>query len=110
MMPGLIAKGSVYLRIVSWSYLLQSVSQIYLCIMKNSGRAMKSTVFSFVSMAMNIFLNAILIFGLFGAPAYGIAGGCRRDRDIADGRAPARAGGEPEERYDPASSVRHVFP
>jgi putative MATE family efflux protein len=71
---GLIAKGSVYLRIVSWSYLLQSVSQIYLCIMKNSSRAMRSTVFSFVSMAMNIFLNAILIFGLFGAPAYGIAG------------------------------------
>ena len=70
----LIRSGSVYLRIVSWSYLCQAVSQIYLCIMKNSGRTLRSTVFSMVSMCLNIVLNAIFIFGLLGAPAYGIAG------------------------------------
>ena len=70
----LITEGAVYLRLVSWSYLCQAISQIYLCIMKNSGRTVKSMVFSIVSMSLNILLNAVLIFGLFGCPAYHIAG------------------------------------
>lgn len=70
----LIKLGAVYLRIVSWSYLLAGVSQIYLCIMRNSGRTFKSTVFGSVSMVLNILLNAILIFGLLGFPKLGIGG------------------------------------
>ena len=70
----LIALGAVYLRIVSWSYLLAGISQIYLCIMRNSGRTLKSTVFGSVSMVLNILLNGILIFGLFGFPKLGISG------------------------------------
>ena len=64
----LITLGAVYLRTVSWSYLFAGVSQIYLCIMKNSGRTGRSTVFGSVSMGMNILLNAIFIFGLLGVP------------------------------------------
>lgn len=70
----LIRLGSVYLRAVSPSYLFAGVSQIYLCIMRNSGRTLKSTVFGSVSMVLNILLNAVLIFGLFGFPKLGIQG------------------------------------
>ena len=70
----LIALGAVYLRIVSWSYLMAGISQIYLCIMRNSGRTLKSTVYGSVSMVLNILLNGILIFGLFGFPKLGISG------------------------------------
>lgn len=70
----LVALGVVYLRAVSWSYLLAGISQIYLCIMKNSGRTLKSTVYGSVSMVLNIGLNGILIFGLLGFPKMGILG------------------------------------
>lgn len=70
----LAALGAVYLRAVSWSYLLAGISQIYLCIMKNSGRTLRSTVYGSVSMVLNIVLNAILIFGLLGFPKMGILG------------------------------------
>lgn len=70
----LAALGAVYLRAVSWSYLLAGISQIYLCIMKNSGRTLKSTVYGSVSMVLNIGFNGILIFGLFGFPKMGILG------------------------------------
>lgn len=70
----LIEAGIPYLRIVGISYLFTSVSQMYLCIMKNIGKALLSTIISSTAMLVNILLNAILIFGLFGAPKMGIAG------------------------------------
>ncbi len=70
----LIAGGSVYLRIVAVSYLFTGISQIYLCILKNTGYAMKSMVIGSSSVAINIFLNAALIFGLLFFPKMGIAG------------------------------------
>ena len=70
----LIGLGIPYLRIVSFSYLLMGFSQIYLCIMKNSGRTLRSTVFSSTAMILNLILNAFLIFGLCGLPALGIQG------------------------------------
>ena len=72
--PVLVQYGSTYLRAVSLSYLLCGISQIYLCIMKNSGRAGKSSAISSAAVVINIVLNAILIFGLAGAPKLGIAG------------------------------------
>lgn len=70
----LIEKGVLYLRVVGISYLLTGASQIYLCIMKNSGHAAKSTVISSTAVVLNIVLNAVLIFGLLGFPKMGIAG------------------------------------
>ena len=70
----LIRAGIPYLRIVSVSYLFMGVSQIYLCIMKNAGKAVLSTVISSSAMILNIILNAVLIFGLLGFPKLGIAG------------------------------------
>lgn len=70
----LITLGVPYLRTVSWSYLLMGISQMYLCIMKNSGRTTRSTVYASTALVLNIILNAILIFGLFGLPGMGIIG------------------------------------
>lgn len=70
----LIELGIPYLRIVGWSYLFTGISQIYLCVMKNTGRSLKSTIYASVSVILNIFLNAVLIFGLFGCPKLEIEG------------------------------------
>ena len=60
----LVEKGAVYLRYVALSYFLLSISQIYLCIMKNCGKAGKSSLISCVSVVVNIVFNALLIFGI----------------------------------------------
>lgn len=70
----LITYGAQYLRIMSFSFPLVSVSQVYLCIMKNSGKTAKSTVIGSSAMILNILFNAVLIFGLLGLPTLGIAG------------------------------------
>ena len=70
----LIDNGAIYLRTVSASYFLTGISQIYLCVLKNSGKAFKSSIISSVSVISNIILNAVLIFGLSGFPGMGIAG------------------------------------
>ena len=72
--PVLIRGGSVYLRVIAVSYLLTGISQMYLCILKNSGRAGKSSMISATSVIINIIINAVLIYGLFGIPRMEIAG------------------------------------
>lgn len=72
--PALIEGGRIYLRTVSPAFLLTGISQVYLCILKNTGRAAKSSVISSVSVVVNIILNAVFIFGWFGLPEMGIAG------------------------------------
>lgn len=72
--PELITLGIPYLRIVSWSYLCMGISQIYLCTMKNSGRTLRSTIYSTTALFINMILNALLIFGLLGFPQLGIRG------------------------------------
>lgn len=70
----LIALGSQYLRAVSLSYFLMCVNQSYLCILRNSGRAIPASVIGSSTVVINIVLNAILIFGLLGLPSLGAVG------------------------------------
>lgn len=70
----LIELGAAYLRMVSPSYLLCAVSQIHLIVLKNTGAAADSSRISSSTVALNIILNAVLIFGLFGFPALGVRG------------------------------------
>lgn len=70
----LIQKGTLYLQIAGFSYVPTGISQIYFCIMKNSGKTLKSTVIGSSAMILNIFLNALLIFGLGNFPKLGIQG------------------------------------
>ena len=62
----LIQAGIPYFRIVSVSHLFMGFSQIYLCIMKNSGRTAKSTIYGLVAVVINIGFNqtAKQIFGV----------------------------------------------
>lgn len=68
------AQGALYLRAVSLSFLFSSVSQIYQAIMKSVERAKRAASVTLVTLALNIFLNAVFIYGLFGAPRLGILG------------------------------------
>ena len=70
----LISMGAEYLQVVGISYIMLSISQIYLCIMKNCGFAVKSSIISLVSVGINIFLNAMFIFGIGFFPSLGIKG------------------------------------
>lgn len=70
----LIALGIPYLQVVSWTYLCMGITQIYLCTMKNTGRTLKSTVYSTISVITNLVFNCLLIYGLFGFPKLGIKG------------------------------------
>lgn len=70
----LILRGAAYLQIAGFSYIPLGISQIYLCIMKTSGRTAKSTLVGSSSMVLNVGFNMIFIFGAFGIPALGIQG------------------------------------
>ena len=66
--------GAEYLRYVAASYFFAGISRPYLSIMKSCERVKLSMAVSMVTMGLNVLLNAILIFGLFGMPAMGIIG------------------------------------
>lgn len=69
-----IAEGIKYLKIISFSYILMSVTMIYLNIMRSVERVIVSTVVYLISFIINVILAGILIFGLFGLPRLGIEG------------------------------------
>ena len=69
-----IAEGAKYLRIVGMSYIFMAVTQVYLNIMRSIERVVVSTVVYFISLIVNFCINAVLIFGLFGAPRLEIVG------------------------------------
>ena len=70
----LITSGASYLRTVAFSYILCALSQVYLTTLKTTGRAGMASRISSFAVVLNIIVNAILIFGLFGAPKLGIVG------------------------------------
>lgn len=70
----LIAIGVRYLKVAGWSYLLTGISQCYLAIMKVSEHAVQTAMVSTGAVLINIVLNAVFIFGLFGVPAMEVQG------------------------------------
>ena len=69
-----IAEGVKYLRIVGLSYLFIAFTQVYLNIMRSIERVLIATFVYFMSLVVNVVINALLIFGLFGFPKLGIVG------------------------------------
>lgn len=70
----LIAIGADYLRCVSVAYLCWGITEIYLSILRSIGRVTISTALNVLAFSLNILLNAVFIFGLFGAPQLGAVG------------------------------------
>ncbi|MBO5293484.1 MAG: MATE family efflux transporter [Lachnospiraceae bacterium] len=70
----LVSLGAVYLRILSVSYLCWGLTEIYLSVLRSMGRVVISTALNAMAFGLNILLNAVFIFGLFGAPKMGVAG------------------------------------
>ena len=72
--PELIAIGADYLRLVGVAYLCWGVTEIYLAVLRSVGRVAIATALNTVAFSLNILLNAVFIFGLFGAPHMGARG------------------------------------
>ena len=72
--PVVIAEGVKYLRIVALSYIFMAVTQVYLNIIRSMEKVVIATFIYAVSLGLNIIINAVLIFGMFGFPKLGIAG------------------------------------
>ena len=69
-----MALGVKYMRIVCWSYVISSMTMVYLNTMRSIERVVISMGTYLVSLIVNIVFNAIFIFGLCGLPAMGIIG------------------------------------
>lgn len=72
--PEIIRYGTSYLRVVSFSYLFNSIMVVVETIMKNTELVKPVTVISSAMVAVNIALNAVFIYGLFGVPKIEAAG------------------------------------
>lgn len=72
--PELIALGASYLRVMSVAYLCWGVTEVYLAILRSAGKAFVSMSMNVLAFSLNIILNAVFIFGLFGAPRLGVTG------------------------------------
>lgn len=70
----LIEIGASYLRFMSISYLCWGITEVYLAVLRSIGRVVISTAMNMLAFSLNILLNAVFIFGLFGAPRLGAAG------------------------------------
>ena len=70
----LIAIGADYLRVMTFTYLCWSVIEIYLAVLRSVGRVTAPMILNVMAFTLNIFLNAVFIFGLFGAPRLGATG------------------------------------
>lgn len=70
----LIQIGAGYLRVMSVTYLCWSIIEIYLAILRSIGKVTVSMVLNILAFSLNILLNAVFIFGLFGAPKLGAIG------------------------------------
>ncbi len=70
----LIGLGASYLRIMGITYLCWGIIEVYLAILRSVGKAVVTMSLNVLAFSVNILLNAVFIFGLFGAPKLGVVG------------------------------------
>ncbi|MCR1897900.1 MATE family efflux transporter [Irregularibacter muris] len=66
--------GIQYIRIISITFLLTSITQAYSAALRSIGMARAPMFGSLIGLAINASLNWVFIFGHFGFPAMGVAG------------------------------------
>jgi putative MATE family efflux protein len=69
-----IEQGVIYLRTIAFSYIFMAITIIYLNIMRSVERVIIATIVYLVSLIVNVILNSIFIFGMFGLEPMGIQG------------------------------------
>ncbi len=69
-----VRMGADFLRIVSWSYLLQAVTSAFAIQSRGVGRTKPPLMASAIALCLNTGLGYLLIYGKLGLPALGIKG------------------------------------
>lgn len=72
--PKVIELGATYLRYVGITYIMGTITTIYFNTLRSMENVILSTVVYTVSLVLNIGINALLMFGLFGMPKLGVIG------------------------------------
>ena len=72
--PEVARQGVRYMRVLAFTYPIAAYTMTYLNLLKSIEKVVISTVVYASSLLLNIVVNAILIFGLFGAPKLGVVG------------------------------------
>lgn len=70
----LVTLGTRYLMFIAPGLLFWAVSSVYMAILRCIGKVSTSTVLEATALVCNVVLNAVFIFGLFGAPKLGVVG------------------------------------
>ena len=70
----LIRIGASYLKVISIAYVCWGITEVYMSVLRSISRVTVCTILSVITFSLNILLNAVFIFGLFGAPKLGAVG------------------------------------
>jgi len=70
----LINIGKNYLIFIAPGLLFWAISAVYMSILRCIGKVSTSTILEAMTLVCNVILNAVFIFGLFGAPKLGVTG------------------------------------
>lgn len=68
------AYAESYLRVMLWGMIPYTVAMVYATTLREAGHAVVPMAASWSAVAVNLFLNWVLIFGHLGAPAMGVRG------------------------------------
>src|SRR6185369_14446669 len=72
--PQVVALGTNYVRIFSWTFLFVAVTFSYALVMRSTGDVKTPTTIGVCGLLISTFLSYSLIFGKFGLPELGIQG------------------------------------
>ena len=70
----LVEIGAKYLVLIAPGLIFWAVSAVYMSVLRCIGKVSTSTVLEAIALICNVALNAVFIFGLFGAPKLGVIG------------------------------------
>lgn len=71
----MIRIGSTYLAIVALSYPMTAITNAYMSVLRSVNSVKASVVVTLIAILINVIFNYLLIFGKFGFPELGVAGG-----------------------------------
>ena len=72
--PQTIKEGAAYLKVLSFSFVFMGFSQVFVSALRSVGKIVFPSALYVVSLLVNVMMNAVFIFGLFGLPRMGVVG------------------------------------